>query len=132
MTRTLFALFVLAGFAASAHAQTRVTPVYPSPDRSAWSRPDLGTYNYNNPLYHGVYPPTAYYPGGYVSSHAYTNPGSSTPTTYISHYRSMPVVETYVPVVETYVPVVQTYYSEVRGSYYSPPPAYPYYRSRWR
>lgn len=128
MIRTLSVLSVLAGLATSAHAQTRISPVYPSPDRSAWGRSDVGTYNYNNPLYHGVYPPTAFYPGGYVSSHAYTNPGSPIPTTYISHYRTLPVVE--VPVVQTYVPVIQTYYSEVHSGYYSPPP-YHYYRG-WR
>lgn len=137
MTRTLLSAVALTGLAAVAAAQTTVTPVYPSAYRTAWPNQPGGTFNYNNPLYHGVYPPTGYYPGGYVSSHAYTNAGDTVPTTYVSHYRRLPVVE--VPVIETYVPVptytpvVETYYSEYRGYY---PPVYSsprlYGRPRWR
>ena len=102
-TRTLLALLGLAGLTAAAHAQMYVRQVYPSPSPSVWGRPDVGSYNHNNPLYQGVYPPTALYPGGYVSSQAYTNPGSTVPTTYIIHYGRVPVVP--VPVVRTYMPV---------------------------
>ena len=128
MTRTLLALLGLAGLTAAAHAQTYIRPVYPTPPPSAWGRPDVGTYNYNNPLYHGVYPPTAVYPGGYVSSQSYTHLGSTVPTTYITHYSRWPVAE--MPVVRTYVPVVQAYYVEPRSVYY--PPVYPSSRGRWR
>lgn len=132
MTRSLLAAVTLAGLTAVAPAQTLVTPVYPSSPRPAWPEQRGGTFNYNNPLYHGVYPPTAYYPGGYVSSQAYTNPGDTVPTTYVTHYRSPPVVE--VPVVETVVPVMETRYTELRGYY--PPPVYVYPstrgRVRWR
>ncbi len=137
MTRTLLVLLGLAGLTAAAPAQTLVRPVYPPPAHSAWGRPDVGTYNYNNPLYHGVYPPTAFYPGGYASSQAYTNPGSAVPTTYITHYGRLPAV----PVIETHYtevrrvyyppPVVETHYTEIRSVYY-PPPVYPAYRGRWR
>jgi hypothetical protein len=131
MTRTLLAVVALVGLTAAASAQTYVTPVYPSSYRTAWPTQRAGTFNYNNPLYHGVYPPTGYYPGGYVSSHAYTNAGDTVPTTYVSHYRSLPVVEVpvvTVPVVQ--VPVVETY-TEVRGyGYY--PPVYRSGRGRWR
>ena len=127
MTRTLLTVLGLAGLTAAVDAQTLVRPVYPPSSSSAWGRADLGRYNFNDPLYHGVYPPTAVYPGGYVSSHSYTNPGSTVPTTYITHYRRLPVVA--VPVVA--VPVVETYYMEVRGGYL-PPPVYPYYPGWWR
>lgn len=127
MTRSLLAAVALVGLTTAASAQTVVSPVYPT-YRPAWAEQPGGTYNYNNPLYHGVYPPTGYYPGGYVSSQAYTNRGDTVPTTYVTHYRSLPVVE--VPVVETVVPVVETRYTEVRGYY--PPPVYPYPSTRGR
>jgi hypothetical protein len=118
MTRTLFATLLL---------------LAPTPLFAQWSRPltrsathPSGTYNYNNPVYHGVYPPTGSYPGGVVSSHAYTNPGDAIPTTYITHYRAAPPV--YVP-----VPVTGYIYTETvwYGGY--APPVYPGRgRVRWR
>lgn len=66
-----------------------------------------GTYNYNDPVYRVTYPPTQVYPGGYVSSYAFSNPGDRVPTTYVTHYRSSPPV------------VVPVAYSEER--YYLPP-----------
>lgn len=130
MTRTLLAAVALIGLSAVAPAQTYVTPVYPSSYRTAWPAQGTGTYNYNNPLYHGVYPPTGYYPGGYVSSHAYTNAGDRVPTTYISHYRSLPVIEVPVVVPVMRVPAVETY-TEIRTYGYSPP-VYRPGRGRWR
>ena len=127
MTRTLLAAIAAGAFVATASAQTYVTPVYPSSYRTAWPGQGAGTYNYHNPLYHGLYPPTGYYLGGYVSSQAYTNAGDTIPTTYITHYRSLPVVE--VPVVT--VPVAPTVYTEVRTYEYYPP-VYRSGRGRWR
>ena len=135
MIRTLLTAVALAGLTAAASAQTYVTPVYPATGRTAWPAQTAGTYNYNNPLYHAPLPPTAYYPGGYSSSYAYTNAGDTVPTTYVSQYHRVPVVQVpvvQVPVVETYTPVMQTVYTEYRG--YAPV-VYPYHtrgRARWR
>jgi hypothetical protein len=94
-----------------------------------------GTYNYNDPVYRTVYPPTEVYPGGYVSSYAFSNPGDRVPTTYVTHYRSTPPVV--VPVMyyeERYhLPRPVVTYTEsysYRGYYSRPPVASP--RGRWR
>jgi hypothetical protein len=111
VTRSLTALLFAGALAAAASAQSQPT----------------GTYNYNNPLYHGVYPPTGYYPGGVVSEHAYTNPGDTVPTTYISHYRSLPPRPVYVQP----VPVGGYLYTEtVRYGGFAPPRYFG--RGRWR
>ena len=117
MTRTLLAALLAAGLSATASAQ------YPRPVYGT-SHPS-GTFNYNNPAYHGVYPPTGYYPGGVVSSTAYVNPGDTIPTTYITHYRSLPPEPVYVPA----APTVGYFYAETvwYGGY-----AQPVYRGRWR
>lgn len=102
MTRTLTAVLLVAGLAATASAQ---------------SQPN-GTFNFNNPVYHGVYPPTGYYPGGVVSSTAYVNLGDTIPTTYITHYRSVPPTPVYLPT----VPTGGYFYTEtVRYGGYAPP-----------
>jgi hypothetical protein len=120
MPRTLLAALLAAGLTAPVFAQ------HPQPA----SRPaPTGTYNFNNPVYHGVYPPTGSYPGGVVSSHAYTNPGDTIPTTYITHYRATSPVPVYVPV----VPVTgYTYTETVWYGGYAPPVYHGLGRVRWR
>ena len=94
-----------------------------------------GTYNYNDPVYRVMYPPTQVYPGGYVSSYAFSNPGDRVPTTYVTHYRSTPPVVVPVTYYEEryYLPPPVVTYTESYSyhGYYGPPPvAYP--RGRWR